>query len=148
MDHGRRQYKQKRYFLWKIRDLVGIINAWKVITKKQYASFPEMFQRDLSFPQLLEFLKGHKKLAWNDQILKSSCLCELCENTVLLAKGINSSLRSKILTSNVHDLAEANTCTSSQDVCMVGECELWLTSNSSLSDFDEEKKTISFLNWH
>ena len=29
--------------------------------------------------------------------------------------------------------------------CMFGECELCLTSN--LSDFDEEKKTISFLNW-
>ena len=28
--------------------------------------------------------------------------------------------------------------------CMFGECELCLTSN--LSDFDEEKKTISFLN--
>ena len=30
---------------------------------------------------------------------------------------------------------------------MVRECELCLTSNLSLSDFDEEKKTISFLNW-
>ena len=27
MDHGTRQYKQKRYLLWKIRDLLGIINA-------------------------------------------------------------------------------------------------------------------------
>ena len=30
---------------------------------------------------------------------------------------------------------------------MVGDCELCLTSNFLLSDFDEEKKTISFLNW-
>ena len=29
---------------------------------------------------------------------------------------------------------------------MVGECELCLTSDLSLSDFDEEKKTISFMN--
>ena len=29
---------------------------------------------------------------------------------------------------------------------MVGECELCLTSNLSLSDFDEEKKTISLMN--
>ena len=147
MDHGKRQYKQKRYLLWKIRDLLGIINASKVINNEQYASFPETFQRDLSFRQLYEFLKGHKELAWNDQIPQSSCLCEICENAVLLAKGINLSLKSKILATNVHDLVEANACDSSQDVCMVGKCELCLTSNLSLSDFDEEKATISFLNW-
>ena len=66
-------------------------------------------------------------------------------------EGINSSLvlRSKILTTNVHDfrLSGTKSCDSSQDVCRVGECELWLTSNWSWSDFDEEKKTISFLNW-
>ena len=147
MDHGKRQYKQKRYLLWKIRDLLGIINVSKVITNEQYASFPEMFQRDLSFRQLYEFLKGHKELAWNDQTPQSSCLCELCENAVLLAKGINSSLKSKILATNVPDLVEANACDSSQDVCMVRECELCLTSNLPLSDFDEENTTISFLNW-
>ena len=36
------------------------------MTKEQYASFPETFQRDLTFRQLYEFLKGHKELAWND----------------------------------------------------------------------------------
>ena len=30
---------------------------------------------------------------------------------------------------------------------MVGECQLCLTSNLSLSHFDEEKKTMSFMNW-
>ena len=62
-----------------------------------------------------------------------------------LAKGINPSLRSKIVAINVHDLVETNACDSGQDVCMVGECEYCLTSNLSLSDFDGEKKTISFL---
>ena len=52
MDHGKRQYKQKRCLLWKIRDLLGIINASKVIINEQYASFPETFERDLSFRQL------------------------------------------------------------------------------------------------
>ena len=63
MDHGKRQSKQKRYLLWKIRDLLGIINATKVITNEHYACFPETFQRDLSFRQMYEFLKGHKELA-------------------------------------------------------------------------------------
>ena len=146
MDHGKRQYKQKRYLLWKIRDLLGVINSSKVITNEQYVSFPEKFQRDLSFHQLHEFLKGHKELAWNGQIPQSSCLFNLFKNAIHLAEGINSSLKSKILATNVHDLVETNACDSSQDVCMVGECELCFTSNLSLSDFDEEK-TISFLNW-
>ena len=147
MDLGKRQFKQKRRLLWKILDLLGIINASKAITNEQYASFPETFQRDLSFRQLNEFLMGHKELVCNDQIPQSSCLYELCENAILLAKGINSSLRSKILATNVHDLVEANACDSSQLICMVGECELCLTSKLSLSDFDEEKKTTSYLNW-
>ena len=103
MDHGKRQYKQKIYLLGKIRDLIALINASRAITNKQYASFPETFQQDLSFRQPYEFLKGHKELAWNDQIPQSFCICELCKKTLLLAKGINSSLRSKILKTNVHD---------------------------------------------
>ena len=51
------------------------------------------------------------------------------------------------MATKVHDLVEANACDSSQDVCMVGECQLCLTSNLLLSHFDEEKKTISFMNW-
>ena len=34
MDYGNRQYKQKRYLLWKIRDLLDVINASKVITNE------------------------------------------------------------------------------------------------------------------
>ena len=138
LDHGKRQYKQKRYLLlWKIRDLLGIISASKVVTNEQYTPFPETFQRDLSIRQLYQFLKGNKELALNGQLPQSSCLCKLCENGVLLAKGINSSLKSKILATNLNDLVEANACDSSQDVCMVGECELCLTSNLSLSGSDE-----------
>ena len=51
------------------------------------------------------------------------------------------------MATNVHDLIKTNACDSSQDVCKVGECELCLALNLSLSDFDEEKKIISFLNW-
>ena len=58
LDHSKCQYKQKKYLLWKIRGLLGIINASKVITNEQYASFPETFQRDLSFRQVYELFKG------------------------------------------------------------------------------------------
>ena len=55
---------------------------------EQYASFPETSQRDLTFRQLYEFLKGHKELAWNDQIPQSSSLCEICKNAVFLASRV------------------------------------------------------------
>ena len=48
IDHGKRQYKQKKNLLWKIRHLLGIINTSKVITNEQHASFPKTFQCDLS----------------------------------------------------------------------------------------------------
>ena len=57
-----------------------------------------------------------------------------------LAEGINLRSKSK-------DFGNQRICN------VLGECELWLTSNLSLSDLieekiiDEEKKTISFLIW-
>ena len=48
------------------------------------------------------------------------------------------------MATSVHDLAEANASDSSQDVSMVGECELYLTSNLSLSDFEGNN---IILNW-
>ena len=44
----------------------------------------------------------------------ASCLCEVCENASVLAKGINSSLKSSdILLPTVEDLVKTHTCNSS-----------------------------------
>ena len=41
------------------------------------------------YDQMYNFLKMHKEVAYNSDIPHSSCLCEVCENALLLAKGIN-----------------------------------------------------------
>ena len=58
MDGGKREYKQKRYLLWKLRDLLEIINGSKIITNENFPSFTEAFEHELSlFHQMFNFLK-------------------------------------------------------------------------------------------
>ena len=49
MDGGKREYKQKRYMLWKLHDLLEIINGSKIITNDDFSSFTEAFEHELSF---------------------------------------------------------------------------------------------------
>ena len=141
MDDGNREYKQKRYLLWKLRDLLAIINGSKIITNENFPSFIEAFELELSFCQMYNFLKMHKEVTYNSDIPHSSCLCEFCENTSLLAKGINSSLKSSdILSPTARDLVETHTCDSCSNDCMLGNCPeclkpgLWLSEDPYRSD--------------
>ena len=81
IDSGKREYKQKRYLLWKLRNLLEIINGSKIITN--FPSFTKPFERELSIRQMYNFLKMHKELADNSDLPHSSCLCEVCENASL-----------------------------------------------------------------
>ena len=38
---------------------------------------------------MYNFIKGHKEYVYNKYIPQQTCLCEICENVVLLAEGIN-----------------------------------------------------------
>ena len=122
MDGGKREYKQKRYLLWKLRDLLEIINGSKIITNENFPSFTEAFEHEFSFRQMYNFLIIHKEVAHNSDIPHSSCLREVCENASPLAKGINSSLKSPILSPTAHDLVETHTCDSSSKDCMLRNC--------------------------
>ena len=109
--------------LWKPRDLLEIINVSKIITNENFPSFTEAFEHKLSFCQMYNFLKMHKEVAYNSDIPHSFCLCEVRENTSLLAKGINSSLKSSdALSLTAHDLVETHTCDSSSKTCRLGNC--------------------------
>ena len=110
MDGGKKEYKQKRYLLWKLRYLLEINNGSKIITNENFPSFTEAFEHELSFRQMYNFLKTHKEVAYNSDIPQSSCLFKVCKNASLLAKGINSSLKSSdILSPTDHDLVETQT---------------------------------------
>ena len=90
----------------------------------------------------------HKEVAYNSDIPHPSCLCEVCGNTSLLMKGINSSLKSSnILLPTAHDLVETHTCDLSSKDCMLGNYPECLKPGLSLSDFKADVDLISFLQW-
>ena len=62
MDGGKREYKEKRYLLWKLRDLLEIINGSKIIISENFPSFTEAFEYEFSFRQMYNFLKMHKEV--------------------------------------------------------------------------------------
>ena len=146
MPGGKREYKQKRYLLWKLLDLLEIINGSKIISNEKFPSFTEAFEDELSFRQMYNFLKMHK-VAYNSDIPHSPCLCEVCENASLLAKGINSNLKSSDILPTAHDLVETHTCDSSSKDCMLGNCPECLKPGLLLSDFKADVDLISFLQW-
>ena len=70
---------------------------------------------------------------YNRDIPQSSCLCEVCENVCLLAKGINKSCKLNLAV-NPHDLVESFSCTSTSKACMQGDCPQYKPSG-----FDQER---------
>ena len=97
---------------------------------------------------MYNFLKMLKKVAYNSDIPHSSYSCEVCGKVSLLAKRINSSLKSSdILSPTAHDLVKTHTCDWSSKDCMLGNCPECLKPRLSLSDFKADVDLISFLQW-
>ena len=98
--------------------------------------------------QMYNLLKMHKEVAYDSDIQHSSCLCEVCKNASLLAKRINSSLKSSdILLLTSHDLVETQACDLSSRDCILGNCPECLKPWLSLSNFKADVDVISFLQW-
>ena len=93
---GVKVYEQKRYLLWKIRDLHEIANGGSVNEEVGGDSFSNAFGRPLKFALLYDVLKLRKECVFNREIPQLSCLCELCENVTLLATGVNKVLKDKL----------------------------------------------------
>jgi len=119
---GEKQFRQKGYLRWSLRDLLEIINGNHHTTLESTESFQQKFGYEISFSRFYEFLKGQKQYIFNHKIPQTSCLCEICENVVLLSKGINASVKLP-LPSNTHSIVEEYSCNSHLKACMMGECE-------------------------
>ena len=166
---GKRQYIQKRYLLWKLRDLFDIINGSDLLNSDDDAdvcndSFPSAFNKELSFSLMYSFLKKCKQYVFNKHIPHHTCLCEICENASLLAKGLNKSIKAGLPT-NAHEIVEANSCDSASSMCMLGLCVLCsdpadvslnskrsCCSDSSSDDCSsdsesETSKSVTFFKW-
>ena len=98
--------------------------------------------------QMYNILKMYKEVAYNSGIPHSPCLYEVGESASLLAKGINSSLKSSdVLSPTAHDLVETHTCDSSSKDYMLVNCPEYLKPGLSLPDFKADIDLISFLQW-
>ena len=103
---GERQYVQKRYLLWSLKELLEILNGAKTdCGASSLETFGNKFGKDLTFSTLYNYVKSRIQLIFNRDIPHGSCLCEICENACLLAKGINKSKKTSLET-NPHDLVK------------------------------------------
>ena len=83
-------YRQRLYLLGNLRDIIDITNGARKIETAN--CFIQTFNISLTFLQLYNFLKAHKEFSCNKNIPHGSCLCDICESCVLLAKGLNKKL--------------------------------------------------------
>ena len=86
-------------------------------------SFMNEFGRKLLFHQLYELIKANKQYICNKNIPHSTCLCKICENTVVFMQGLNKSLPKELnVPSNPHDIVEKFSCDSNNQHCVNSEC--------------------------
>ena len=128
---GERRYEQKWYLLWPMRDILNILNMFDA-----EESYAQAFDDKLPFRMLHRLLNEHKQYIYNKRIPHNICLCEICENTVLLSKGIARTFPSNIPT-DPHTIAEHYSCNSGNAKCMLGLCDK--CSDHGLKPEDLEK---------
>ena len=96
--------------------------------------------------QLYDFLKYRKGYCYNQNISHGSYLCEICENCVLFAKGLNTRLLCPLPT-NPHELIERFSCKLQEIDCVMDRCpnccvteiELQIQSLDSSESADENE---------
>ena len=155
-----RQYLSCQYLLWSLKDLHDTLNGTSASIGQAPPNFQTTFSEKLTFSQLYDFIKNRKQYIYNKNIPHTSCLCDTCENSVLLAKGINSCQKiPNGLPETPHDIVERYSC-SDQRACMFNECsecedgklcnlavdDNWSDSNSD-SDSGESANEVSFYKW-
>ena len=147
--NGKKEYIQKRYLLWTLRDTVGILNNHE-------DGFQVSFEEDLSFGIFYRFIKSKKQFIYQRDIPDTSCLCEVCENSAMMAKAIKK--WKKDHPTNAHDIIETYSCDSNDPKCMNNVCETcqpskvygsWHveSSSSNESETDDTPDSVSFTMW-
>lgn len=140
---GERKYMQKRYLQWTIRELFGIING--KVPMEECQTFPNSFDRELTFRQLYDFLKKHKQYKYSSQTPNESCTCEICENITLITSAVNRKLKNidAKLPVNVKELVGEYSCDVSNADCMKSICLNCPALTIEDSDFKDSSSTAS-----
>lgn len=140
--NGEGNYAQKKYLLWTLAEIVGILNGLKASEIGE--SFPTKFSKVIKFQQLYQFIKSHPEFVFNKNIPQSSCLCEICENVNYISKAL--SRNSQELPNNPHDLVQMFSCDSNNKLCMYdGDCDVCRDSLNA-DDF-KDAGSYSFYQW-
>ena len=135
-----------KYLLWNIRDLLNIANGCSLANEIDSDSFPKVFDKQLTFRQLYTFLKSRKVVAFNRDIPQSACLCEICENLLLLSKRIASSAKIA-LANNARSLIEDFSFNAQSTECMHSSCVNCSDLELNMDDFHNNKESITFHQW-
>jgi len=118
--NGKKVHIQKRYLLWPLRDILEILNGSDIDSGN---GFEDEFDKKLSFSLFYKFIKARKQYIFNNKIPQYTCLCEVCENAVLLSKGLDLACKKKAIPTNPHLIVEEYTCSSDNKSCMSSDCE-------------------------
>ena len=104
---------------------MDIINGSKNVQSDAPSdSFEAKFGKKMTFRQLYDLLKHHKRYVFNRKIPQWSCLCEIYENAIFLVNGINKKLFPECrLPQTTHELVVKFSCNNTEDR-MTGKCEV------------------------
>jgi len=90
--NGEKIHVQKRYLLWPLRDVLEMLNGSELASGE---GFKDRFVKKLSFSLFYKFIKARKQYIFNNKIPQYTCLCEVCENTVLVGQRLEPSVQTK-----------------------------------------------------
>ena len=141
---GEKTYAQKRYLLWTLRELFEILNGEE---KNPYK---------FTFKQMYKYIKTKKQLILQGNIPDTSCLCEVCENSCLIAKALRGFKKGH--PTDAHFIMEKYCCDPSTQACIESTCEKcnvmailndWESDESeeSSSEEDETPSTFTYKAW-
>ena len=149
-----RTHVQKRYLLWPLTDVLGILNVTG--SESDGETFPSKFDKLLTFSLFYMFIKARKQYIYDNKILQNTCLHEICENTSLLGKGLNNAYKSNNVPFDPHSIVEKYSCDSESRECMLNSCDECkhhrltmddVETNEDNSDSDSETNMVRYYQW-
>ena len=112
---GESMFAQKRYLLWSMQDILGLLN---LISNEGVESFNSKFSKEIIFRQLYEFIKIQGQLVYNKDISQSSCFFKIYKNVVCYSKPL--SRNKHVLQNNLNNLVEQSSSNSTSRSCIHG----------------------------
>ena len=132
--NGEKSHGQKRYLLWPLRDILDMLNESDISVGD---SLKDMFEKELSFTLFYKFIKAREQYIFNCKIPQNTCLCETCENVVLLAWGLNQACK-KSIPCVPHAIVEEYSCNSNKKDCMLSIYEECKSHGLEQNDFNKK----------